>query len=596
MKKALILSAVCSVFALFANDDIKYYTFSPAANPGVQVKDSMILLSAGKQIVLNLPDAADWGDLKMKLACQYKLENASAVTIKAEFKNSDGKVQTPIAVKTGNKKGSFQELSFEFWVKSGVRSGRLILSAQNGSAVIRDLEITHSELAEKELAQLVANSVTSVEPGLIDAPQPTAKELAAAAIPELKEPVKMKAEAGNKLSVTAILKNGKTVQASFTVPMQQIRKAAKEYCGSLSVNGKMPNQLISCYGGLIPESVKVTSTDEKTVYQAGKDFNADGKRSRICKVKTSAMKFPVYLNYQYRWHRIDSVILKDGKLSYRTGKEVRIIPAAPELEPGEVRVANVYLSPDTTKLTDGNCYPISERFYPVKRPPVADKLLPKTMRKLRNGEPILIIAWGDSITNIGYEIPNWKKARWQVQFVNGLKKRFPNAKIQLVTEAWGGRSSNYYLDPKLNPGPGMPHNYQERILNRKPDLIVSEWFNDGGMGYSLLTSDKSNYKKMLYDFRKIGAEWIIIVPQYGSPNGPFDAASQKKIVHRSQYLSFLRQFAPANRIPLADVSARYVRLSKQGVPIMALGTFGVHPGQAGLKVFADALLELFPEK
>ena len=93
MKKALILSAVCSVFALFANDDIKYYTFSPAANPGVRVKDSMILLSAGKQIVLNLPDAADWGDLKMKLACQYKLENASAVTIKAEFKNSDGKIQ-----------------------------------------------------------------------------------------------------------------------------------------------------------------------------------------------------------------------------------------------------------------------------------------------------------------------------------------------------------------------------------------------------------------------------------------------------------------------------------------------------------------------
>ena len=142
----------------------------------------------------------------------------------------------------------------------------------------------------------------------------------------------------------------------------------------------------------------------------------------------------------------------------------------------------------------------------------------------------------------------------------------------------------------------MPHNYQERILNRKPDLIVAEWFNDGGMTYAHLTGPKSNYKKMLYDFKKIGAEWIIITPQFGSPDGPFDAASQKNIVHRSQYLSFLRQFAPANRIPLADVSARYVRLSKQGIPILALGTFGVHPGQTGLKVFADTLLDLFPEK
>ena len=595
MKKLLFLSLICSTFAVFANDDICYYAFRPEENPGVPVSDSMIRLSAGTEIELNLPDAADWKDLKMKFSCRYELQNASQITVKAEFKNVSGEVLTPVAMKSCQKKDGFQELSFEFWVRSGVKSGRLILTA-NGSALIRDLEITHTELAEENLAQLVANSVSSVEPGLVEPEQPSEEELAEAMIRELKQPVKMTVKPGNKLLVSAILADGKTIQQEFAVPELSLQKASKEYCGSLSVHGKMPNQLISCYGGLIADSVKITSTDEKIIYQKGKDFTVDGKLSRIKKEKTSAMKFPVYLHYSYRWHRLDSVILKDGELSYRTGKEVRIIPEAPALNPGEVRVANVYLSPDTTKLTDGNCYPISERFYPVKRPPVADKLLPETMRKLRNGEPILIIAWGDSITNIGYEIPNWKKARWQVQFVNGLKKRFPNAKIKLVTEAWGGHNSNHYLDPKLNPGPGMPHNYQERILNRKPDLIISEWFNDNWMSYSLLTGSKSNYKKMLYDFRKIGAEWIIITPQYGSPNGPFDAASQKNIVHRSQYLSFLRQFAPANRIPLADVSARYVRLSKQGIPILALGTYGVHPGQAGLKVFADALLDLFPEK
>ena len=406
----------------------------------------------------------------------------------------------------------------------------------------------------------------------------------------------MTASAGNKLSVTAILKNGKKISASFNVPMLKVNTAVKEYCNSLSVQGKMPDKIISCYGGLIENSVKITSIDEKTVYKKGTDFTVDSKFSRIRKVKTSVMKFPVYLNYQYRLHRIDSVILKDGKLSYRIGKEVRIIPEAPALETGEIRVANVYLSPDTVKLTYGNCYPISERFYPVKRPPVTDKLLPKTMKKLRSGEPLIILAWGDSITNTSYEIPNWKRARWQVQFVNGLKKRFPKANIKLITEAWGGHNSNHYLNPQLNPGPGMPHNYQERVLDRKPDLIVSEWANDAWMSYSLLTGPNSNYKKMLYDFRKIGAEWIILATPYGTPNGPFDAASQKNIVHRTQYHSFLRQFAPANRIPLADVSARYVRLAKQGVPIMALGTYGVHPGEAGLKVFADALLDLFPEK
>ena len=595
MKKKLLLTLVCSAFALFANDDVKYYAFNPAENPGVPAAGTAIRLSQGKEIILPLKDVADWCDLKMKLSCRYKLEGASAVTIKAEFKDSDGEVLTPVAVISGDKKGDFQDLLCEFWVKSGAVSGRLILSA-DGAALVRDLEISHTELAEQALADLVQKSVSSVEPGLVEGEQPTEEELAAAAIPELKEPVRMTVKPGNQLVISAILKDGRTVRTTFPVPMLQERTAKREYCGSLSVNGKMPNQLISCYGGLIPESVQITSTDEKTVYQKGTDFTVEAKFSRIKKVRTSAMKFPVYLHYRYRLQRIDSVILKDGKLSYRTGKEVRIIPEAPALNPGEVRVANVYLSPDTVKLTDGNCYPISERFYPVKRPPVAEELLPKTMRKLRSGEPILILAWGDSITNIGYEIPNWKKARWQVQFVEGLKKRFPKAKIKLVTEAWGGHNSNHYLDPKQNPGPGMPHNYQERVLNRKPDLIISEWFNDNWMSYSLLTGSKSNYKKMLYDFRKIDAEWIIITPQYGSASGPFDAASQKKIVHRSQYLSFLRQFAPANRIPLADVSARYVRLSKQGVPVLALGTYGVHPGQAGLKVFADALLELFPEQ
>lgn len=596
MKKYLLLTLVCSAFALFANDDVKYYTFRPEENPEVPVESSMIKLSASKKIILNLPDAADWGDLKMKLSCRYKLNGAEKIVIGAEFRDQLGKIQVPMASASGSIKGDFQELEFEFWVKSGTKTGRLLLLAKKGSALIRDLEISHTELAEQELATLVQKSVSSIEEGLIEPVQPSADELAQAAIKELKEPVTMKALPGNKLSVSAVLADGTAIQTEFQVPMLEVRKAAKEYCGSLSVSGKMPNQLISCYGGLIPESVKITCTDEKTVYQPGKDFTVDGKLSRISKVSTSEMKFPVYLFYDYRLQRIDSVILKDGNLTYRTGKEVRIIPAAPELEDGEVRVANVYLSADTVTLTEGNCYPISETRYPVKQEPVSDKLLPKTMKKLRSGEPLLILAWGDSITNIGYEIPGWKKARWQVQFVEGLKKRFPNAKIKLVTEAWGGHNSNHYLDPNLNPGPGMPHNYQERVLDRKPDLIVSEWFNDNWMSYSLLTGSKSNYKKMLYDFRKIGAEWIIIAPQYGSASGPFDAASQKNIVHRSQYLSFLRQFAPANRIPLADVSARYVRLAKQGVPILALGTYGVHPGHEGLKVFAETLLDLFPEE
>ena len=108
MKKLLYSVLACLSFSLFANDDVVYYKFAPEANPGVPVKDSMIRLSAGKTVSLNLPDAADWGDLKMKIVCRYKLGSASAINVKAEFKTAAGKVQTPVAVKAGKKKGDFQ--------------------------------------------------------------------------------------------------------------------------------------------------------------------------------------------------------------------------------------------------------------------------------------------------------------------------------------------------------------------------------------------------------------------------------------------------------------------------------------------------------
>ena len=116
------------------------------------------------------------------------------------------------------------------------------------------------------------------------------------------------------------------------------------------------------------------------------------------------------------------------------------------------------------------------------------------------------------------------------------------------------------------------------------------------MTRDLLNGPKSNYYRMLNDFRSIGAEWMIIVPPHGGPTERFEAAAQKNICQQNEYVSFLRQFAPANGIPLADVSARYDRLWLQGVPLLALTTYGVHPHREGLRICAQALLDLFPEK
>jgi hypothetical protein len=63
------------------------------------------------------------------------------------------------------------------------------------------------------------------------------------------------------------------------------------------------------------------------------------------------------------------------------------------------------------------------------------------------------------------------------------------------------------------------------------------------------------------------------------------------------YVAGLRQFAPAHNVALADAARRYGRLWRQGIPHSALMLNSInHPDARGMKIFADALMELFPAK
>jgi hypothetical protein len=53
--------------------------------------------------------------------------------------------------------------------------------------------------------------------------------------------------------------------------------------------------------------------------------------------------------------------------------------------------------------------------------------------------------------------------------------------------------------------------------------------------------------------------------------------------------------APQHQIALADASRRYGRLWRQGIPYSSLMLNSInHPDARGMKIFADALMELFP--
>jgi lysophospholipase L1-like esterase len=209
------------------------------------------------------------------------------------------------------------------------------------------------------------------------------------------------------------------------------------------------------------------------------------------------------------------------------------------------------------------------------------------MTRLRAGESLRVLAWGDSVTDGSY-LPTPTTERWQEQFVARLRQRFPKAKIELVTEAWGGRNTASYL---AEP-PGSPHNYREKVLGAKPHLVVSEFVNDAGLNPAQV---EERYSQLLADFREIGAEWVILTPHYVRPD--WMGLNRERDIDDDPrpYVAGLRQFAAKHQVALADAANRYGRLWRQGLPYTTLMLNSInHPDARGMAIFADALMELFP--
>lgn len=348
-------------------------------------------------------------------------------------------------------------------------------------------------------------------------------------------------------------------------------------------------------GLLDPASLELRAGPEATAqrFELGKDYAADLDWGSIARLPEGRIgeRQAVYVDYRHGLLRIDSIVqTRAGQIELRQGEPHAAAPLPPSLGEGDHRLANIFVPGQVSKLAPEHLFPILETAYPEPpkpSPTVAEKLLPKTIEKLRSGQPLRILAWGDSVT-VGSFVPDPERNRWQAQFVARLKERFPQAKIELVTEAWGGRSTASYL---AEP-PGSEHNYQEKVLGAKPDLIVMEFVNDAGLKPAQV---EERYSKFLADFQAIGAEWIILTPHYVRPDW-MNLTREREIDDDPRpYVAGLRQFAAKHQVPLADASLRWGRLWRQGIPYSTLHLNAInHPDPRGMKLFADALMVLFP--
>lgn len=319
-----------------------------------------------------------------------------------------------------------------------------------------------------------------------------------------------------------------------------------------------------------------------------KDKNAENN------LKTSDIKegSTVYVDYDYAMFRIDTIATDSkGKLTYFKGESGIQIVKPVVLPKDMFPVCNIFTRSKSDKVTEEMLYPVSElRLDPGKnKVPNIKKTLPRTYDKIVNKKEICILFWGDSVT-CGGTVSNYDKYVWQNVVARELEKKYPNTKFRFETTAWGGRGvGDFFRTPK-----GEKYNFQEHVLDLKPDLVIMEFVNDT---YQFITSESliENYTKVKDIFAEKGIDWMIMLPHFTD----FDRESfgtEKYTVEQRWYDKWIRaEFVEKYpNISVADASTTWGHLLYEGIPFCTLNVNGInHPCDEGHQILANGVLGEF---
>ncbi len=394
---------------------------------------------------------------------------------------------------------------------------------------------------------------------------------------------------------------------TFDIARQQIAHVKNEHHASLKPYiaktwagwtrgnklGRLITQECTAAGMLVPDSVRVKTSPTAKPLIRGKDYELDATWGAVGRLPGGKLgpKQIVAIDYSYSPYRIDTIAAgAGGKLRLVKGKAGKGVILPPALAKGEVAIVNVWLPSHTKKLGPDNLYPIyfEKKQTPAVGKSIAERLLPKTLAKLRSGQPVKIVAWGDSVTNgggVGGQTQDW----YQNVFVKELAARFPKSIITLKTSAWGGGNSLGYM----NAAPGGKYDFKRDVLDQKPDLVTIEFVNDTGLNAA---GTRKRYTRIVNYLRSVNTEIVFITPHFIRPDWmglrTMKASSDPRVYTRE-----LRRFGAEQNIAVADAAKKWAHLWKDGIPNITLQSNSInHPDRRGHQMFADALMEMFPEK
>ncbi|MCC6794510.1 MAG: SGNH/GDSL hydrolase family protein [Candidatus Hydrogenedentes bacterium] len=198
--------------------------------------------------------------------------------------------------------------------------------------------------------------------------------------------------------------------------------------------------------------------------------------------------------------------------------------------------------------------------------------LPKTRKKLQNGDRVRIVAYGDSIT-AGGDATKPELIFWQ-RWASALQGKYHNAEITIANGATGGDSTVQ----------GMSR-LKEKVLDEHPDLVIIGFgMNDHNINSVPVDQFALNLMEIIGDIRANTQAEIILFSAF-PPNPKWKFGTH----HMQDYAEATRMVAKDVGCAYADVFNNWQTVAQRKKPEDLLGNNINHPNDYGHWIYFQVL-------
>jgi acyl-CoA thioesterase-1 len=195
----------------------------------------------------------------------------------------------------------------------------------------------------------------------------------------------------------------------------------------------------------------------------------------------------------------------------------------------------------------------------------------QTIAKLIAGTPVVIVAFGDSLTY------GWMVSKGYLDyFKEKIGEKYPDSKVSFINRGIPGDTAQ-----------GGSHRVEQDVIRRKPDCTLVQYaLNDAFVGYSP-EQFKTNIEMIVTNIREQCESEIVLVSSVC-------LGSEKENAFIDRFYNQMEALARDYEISFARVHEYWKKKIAEGVDFESLVQFdSVHPNTEGYRFMAEAVMEVF---